>query len=407
MGAGHSHADHAGGWNFPLTATGRILAGAIGLCIALTAVGLVLLWPSGQGTAGDATAVRTEDAAATVVAAEHLACGDGSSVGARCTLVTFTIDDGPRAGASWPATFQDGFGSPAFSVGQNVVLTRYPDAVDAAFEFSFTDFERRQELTILFLLFAVAIIALGRWVGVRALVSLAASLSVLAVFTLPSILDGENPVLVALVGSAAVALVALYLTHGVNHLTTVALLGSFASLTMTGALAWMFIRFTSLTGFGDESVTTLQFGSAMIDARGLLLAGIVIGTLGVLDDVTVTQASAVGEVHNANPDLGLRDMYQSGLRIGRAHIASTTNTLVLAYAGASLPLLLLFTRSGRPIGQVFNSEVVAAEIVRTLVGTIGLISAVPLTTALAALVIAADHRGDHDHEDHDHEEDSV
>lgn len=401
MGTGHSHGDHAdhgGGWNFPLDATGRILAGLIGLCAIATVVGVFVLWPDGSGVTTP-NAIDIEYASATVLNAENQECSGGAIVAAACTTVDFRIEDGLRAGATWSTEFHDPKGALPFEVGQEVVLTRYPDASDPAFEFAFADYERKGDLTILFLLFAAAIIALGRWVGVRALISLVASLSMLAVFALPAILDGQNPVLVALVGSAAVALVALYLTHGVNHLTTVALLGSFASLTLTGVLAWVFIRFTSLTGLADESVAMLQFGSATIDARGLLLAGIVIGTLGVLDDVTITQASAVSEVHNANPDWGFREMYQSGLRVGRAHIASTTNTLVLAYAGASLPLLLLFTRSELPLGQVFNSEVVAAEVVRTLVGTIGLISAVPLTTALAAIVIGGQH-GTHDHESH-------
>jgi len=149
----------------------------------------------------------------------------------------------------------------------------------------------------------------------------------------------------------------------------------------------LFIGLTELTGLADEDARILQLASTAIDLRGLILGGIIIGTLGVLDDVTVTQVSAVWELHRANPDLGRRGLYSAALRIGRDHIASTVNTLVLAYAGASLPLLVLFVEVRRGLGDVLTGETVATEIVRTLVGSIGLVASVPVTTALAALVV--------------------
>jgi uncharacterized membrane protein len=184
--------------------------------------------------------------------------------------------------------------------------------------------------------------------------------------------------------------VALYLAHGFNARTTTAMLGTLASLAITGLLAVVFVEATKFTGFGSEEAVFLQISAQQVNLQGLLLGGIIIGTLGVLDDVTVTQASSVWELHAANPNLGTTGLYRAALRIGRDHIASTVNTLVLAYVGASLPLLLLFTLSNRPLGDVLTSEVMAEEIVRTLVGSIGLVASVPITTALASVVARSD-----------------
>jgi uncharacterized membrane protein len=180
---------------------------------------------------------------------------------------------------------------------------------------------------------------------------------------------------------------ALYLTHGFNPATTTAVLGTLAALFLTGALALIFVNISIFTGAGSEEAAFLQISQQQVNLQGLLLASIIIGTLGVLDDVTVTQASAVWELQRANPDYGIRNLYRAAIRIGRDHIASTVNTLVLAYAGASLPLLLLFSVSNRPITEVLSTETVAEEIVRTLVGSIGLVASVPITTALAAFVV--------------------
>ena len=191
----------------------------------------------------------------------------------------------------------------------------------------------------------------------------------------------------ALVAAVVIAVAALYLTHGVNDMTTVALLGTFAALAVTAVLAALFTDLAHFTGFGSEDAFYLRFASAQIDVRGLILAGIIIGSLGVLDDVTVTQASAVWQLHEANPGYSVRQLYSAAITIGRDHIASTVNTLVLAYAGASLPLLLLFAGAGRSLSEVAVGELVAVEVVRTLVGSIGLVATVPLTTALAAVVV--------------------
>src|SRR5581483_2104738 len=250
----------------------------------------------------------------------------------------------------------------------------------------FSDFQRRGPLLALAVFFALAVVIFGRWRGLMALAGLAASFGVLVRFILPAILVGKNPVAVSVVGAAAIMFAVLYLAHGLNARTTTAVLGTVGALLFTGLLAWIFVAGTHLTGMADEESGLLAASLSGVSLRGLLLGGVVIGSLGVLDDVTVTQASAVWELHQANPAYGFQRLYAAGLRIGRDHIASTVNTLGMASAGASLPLLVLFTLSSRHLGDVLTSEIVATEIVRTLVGSIGLVSAVPITTALAAFV---------------------
>jgi hypothetical protein len=240
---------------------------------------------------------------------------------------------------------------------------------------------------VLGVVFAAGVVLLGRLRGLLALVGIGVSLGVLLVYVFPALLDGSNPLGVALTAATIIAVVALYLAHGFGVRTTVALLGTLASLTLTAVLAVAFTGAAALSGLAsEESITLLSFAPGL-DFRGLLLAAIVIGTLGVLDDVTVTQTSAVWELHRADPATGPRQLYRSAIRIGRDHIASTVNTLVLAYAAAALPLLLLFTQSGLPFGDVLTTETVAVEVVQTLVGSIGLVASVPLTTALACWVV--------------------
>jgi uncharacterized membrane protein len=224
---------------------------------------------------------------------------------------------------------------------------------------------------------------------VGALAGLVASLIVIILFVLPAVLDGTNAVLVALVAAGAIAFLALFLAHGVQLATATALLSSIASLAITAILAWIFIGFTKLTGLANESIGFLGALGTDINPEGLLLAGVVIGSLGVLDDVTVTQVSAVWELKRAQPDADAADLYRRAVRIGRDHISSTVNTLFLAYAGAALPLLLLFQEAGQSVSAVATREVVAVEVVRALVGSIGLVASVPISTALAAVAVGS------------------
>jgi uncharacterized membrane protein len=248
------------------------------------------------------------------------------------------------------------------------------------------DFQRSGSLWWLAGLFAAAVLVLGRWRGLAALAALALSFVVLLVFVLPAILDGHSPLAVAVTGACLIMFVVLYLTHGPSARTSTAVLGTLVSLALIGALGYAFSAAARLTGLDDQTSALIGSLGTSVDARGLLLAGVVIGALGVLDDVTVTQTSAVWELRRADPSMAPRALFTAAMRIGRDHVSSAVNTLVLAYAGASLPLLLLFTLSGRSLGEVVTTQDVATEVVRTLVGSIGLVASVPITTALAAVV---------------------
>ncbi|HEX6220606.1 MAG TPA: YibE/F family protein, partial [Acidimicrobiia bacterium] len=255
-------------------------------------------------------------------------------------------------------------------------------------QYQYAGQDRSGLLVVSTLVFAAAVIGLGRMRGVAALVGLVLSIAILLWFILPAIIGGADAVLVALVGGGAIAMVSLYLAHGYNPLTHVAALGAFSALALTTALSWLVVELANFSGLvSEESFFLLAIPD--LDLNGLLLAGIVLGAIGALDDVTVTQASAVWEVHGANPAMSSTELFDSGLRVGRDHIVSTVNTLLLAYAGASLPLLLFFTLSDQSLGFIASSEVVALEIVRTLVGSIGLVAAVPVTTWLSARVVAS------------------
>ncbi|MGW4941902.1 YibE/F family protein [Actinoplanes sp. NPDC004185] len=232
----------------------------------------------------------------------------------------------------------------------------------------------------------MAVIAFGRWRGLTALAGLGVTFGVLLFFIVPAILDGRSPVAVAVVGAAAIMLTVLYLTHGLGRTTTIAVAGTLISLTITALLSALATAGVHLSGVADETSNYVSITQADVNMRGLLLAGIVIGALGVLDDVTVTQSATVTELALANPAYGFRQLYAAATRIGRAHIASVINTIVLAYAGASLPLMLLFSAGNTPVSELLTGELIAQELVRSAVGTIGLIAAVPITTALAVLV---------------------
>lgn len=238
---------------------------------------------------------------------------------------------------------------------------------------------------ILVFFFAVAIL-FARWKGVTSILGLAVTILVIAKFVVPQIIAGKNPVLVSLAAALIIGLVSIYLSHGFNKRTTVALIGTFVTLGLAAGMATVFVSISKLFGVGSEQAFYLQFGSLEnLNLQGLLLGGIILGALGVLDDVTTTQAASVDEIKKANPNLSFIELYKSGLSVGREHIASLVNTLFLAYTGASLPLFIFFTTTNpQPLWTTLNAEFIAEEVVRTLVGSIALILAVPITTFLAA-----------------------
>lgn len=315
----------------------------------------------------------------------------GGAAAPACTKATIRISDGKDEGRTFTEIVQPD-ASRQLHRGQRVVVAYAPDA-PRELQYSVTDVNRHVPLLLLAGIFALAVVVVGRLRGVMALVALAVSFLVLSFFILPAILQGSNPLVVAVVGASTIMLIALYMCHGLTARTSVAVLGTLVSLLLIGVLGSLFIGWASLTGNTDDSTGLIHGLYPSIDMSGLLLAGVIIGSLGVLDDVTVTQTSAVWELHQADPAMGWRALYRAGIRIGRDHIASVVNTLVLAYAGAALPLLLLFSLAQSNVTTVAGSELVAEEILRTLIGSIGLVASVPVTTALAALVVSADRPG--------------
>jgi uncharacterized membrane protein len=242
----------------------------------------------------------------------------------------------------------------------------------------------------------LSILIMGRWKGLGSLVALAISMFMIVEYIIPHILSGEDPVKVSLIGSVILLGLTLYLTYGWNLKTHASVLSMMLSLLLTGGLSLLFVYLTRLTGYGDENALYLmQASSIQIDPRGLLLGGMIIGALGVLDDLVTSQSAAVVEIHDANPALGFQTTFRKAMRIGQDHVAATVNTLVLAYTGASLPLLLIFTLGNGSYSYFINSEFLAEEIVRTLVGSLGLIAAVPISTLIAtAMIVNQDRFGE-------------
>lgn len=375
------------------------------LIAVLTIVGLGVLWPRGPapelvaqpGSYVDATVTSVERDTCDAVEADALA---------GCFRVEVDITSGPDAGDEGVFLIRDtDFGIPEQQIGDRVVLL---DVVTSPppYRYSYSDVQRSTPMWWLAGLFVIAVIAVGRWQGLRALAGLAGSGVILVVFLVPALIRNESAVLVALCAAAAIAFLALYLAHGVNPATTVALAGTLLSLAVITAMSLVAVEVAHLSGLATEDAQALRVTASALDLRGLLVAGIVVGALGVLDDVTVTQVSAVAALKRANPRFSRIELYREAIRVGRDHVASTVNTLVLAYAGATLPLVLLFSQGARSTGRIVTSEIVAVEVVRMLVGSIGLILAVPITTALAAAVLSGReeiHAGhDHGHGGHAH-----
>jgi uncharacterized membrane protein len=367
------------------------LTGRIGASLPSVVIGLVLvtaLWLLPDLTPSEAVPVvgqRSEHA----VIVEELGT-DGSGL----PRFAVELDDGERI----EAVVQDGStavpGSSnrePYEVGDEVVITQFTGP--AAGEFAvIAEPWRVPLLGIVAAIFAAAVIVIGGWRGARSLVALALTLTVVVKLVVPLLLRGADPVLLAVGGGVLVTVVTLLLTEGPSRVTWSAVLGVLVALGLTAGLAATFTavaEFTALQG-NEEIAFLIPLVGDQIDLQGILLAATVFGALGVLDDVTVTQAATVEQLHRSRPEGERRAVVGRAMRVGRAHIAATVNTLVLAYLGASLPLLLLFALSGESTLTILNGEIVAVEIVRALVGSIGIVAAVPITTLVAAWLIVRD-----------------
>jgi uncharacterized membrane protein len=281
------------------------------------------------------------------------------------------------------------------------IFVNHLSAIDGTEYYTFKDIERRGPLVVLIVVFIGLVIWLSGMQGVRAVLSLGLSFAAIIFLLIPALLKGYSPALSSLVISGLVLSATLFLTHGFKPRVVITFFGTFGAVFITCLLAWIWVVWMRFTGFSDDTSVYLNLATGgTINLSGLLLGGIIIGLLGVLDDVSITQASVVQELKGANPKLGFKQLYTKALRVGKDHVGSLVNTLALAYAGASLPLILLYSYSASPLMVIVNQEVIAAEILRIVVGSIGLILAVPLTTALAAWYFKdkqVDPDGDHGH----------
>lgn len=269
-------------------------------------------------------------------------------------------------------------------VGDEIFVNRLV-AIDGTEYYLFKDIERRGPLALLVIIFIGMVVWLSGWQGVRAVSSLGLSIVAIMFVLIPALKAGYSPALVSLGAAAVILSLTLFLTHGFKPRVFVTFLGTMGAVFLTCVIAYVWVEWMKFTGFSADESVYLNFATdGKLDLTGLLLGGIIIGILGVLDDVSITQASVVQELKNANPTFGFKELYKRAMRVGKDHIGSLVNTLALAYAGASLPLLLLYSFSESSAVVLINQEILAAEVVRVIVSSIGLVMAAPLTTALAA-----------------------
>jgi uncharacterized membrane protein len=270
-----------------------------------------------------------------------------------------------------------------YQKGDRVIVTEDQDPQGNNF-YAITDFIRRTSLLILVIVFVGLILIVTRWKGFASLLSMSFTFWILFIYVLPQLSAGQNPLVIASIASLIIIPISFYVAHGISKKTTVAIVGSLIALLVTAILAFIFIDMGKLTGLSSEEAGMLSIDrQGGLNMKGLLLAGIVIGALGILNDITISQAAVVNELIKVTEKPKPMTIYKEAMNVGRDHIASMVNTLILAYAGVSLPLLLIFINNDHPFLEIINYEFLAEEIIRTLIGAIGLILAVPITTFIA------------------------
>jgi len=351
--------------------TSTILSVIVGVVLFVTLWGAAAVWPNDFSFRGslDSLGEGSEWVTATI----ETVADDGSA--------TAIVKGEEEIGVRPIATLDDP--TIVLHPGDKVRALELPTG-----ELGFSDFERGSPMLALFIVYVIVVLVIARWRGLGALLGLIAAFGVVFFFTIPALFDGGNPLVIGLVTGSGALFALLYMAHGPNARTTTAYLGTLAGLAVTTVLAWWAVDASHLNGLWSEDRTHLEFFSRGVSLQGILLCGIVLAGLGVLNDVTVTQASAVWELRSARPDLAWTQLFSRGMRIGRDHIASTVYTIAFAYVGAALPTLMFISLYGTSLGFTLTSSDIAEEVVRTLVGSIGLVLAVPLTTAIGALVVA-------------------
>ena len=387
MGHGHGHGNHG------VVEVGQrartILIGFLAVVAAFAVAGLIWLWPSGAeldqalNRVVDAPGVTYEDA---TIDAVTEGCAEDFEGSPRCLTLAITITTGDDAGSTRTIELSGPTAHNGLRAGDSIEVARIP--TDEGPYYSFSGVNRLPVLLILTVLFVAAVLAVARLRGLMALVGLGIAAWVLVGFMLPAIIVGKPGMAVALAGSTVIMYIVLYVAHGISLRTSAALAGTMLGLAVTTALGAIAVAAARLSGFADENEYDLGTLAPAIDFQDLLMVGIIIGGLGVLNDVTITQASSVWEVRAAGPHLSRGQLFASGMRIGRDHIASTIYTIVFAYAGAALSLLLLLSLYDQPLNLLLSTEQFSEEIIRTLGSGIGLVLSVPLTTGVAALTVA-------------------
>ena len=364
-----------------------------------TVVGLVWLWPHNtsshiQQDTSTYSAKGVTLPTGRISTVRSMSCQGqaGSTPGqdqAACATITVELLEGPEKGQKVDVVLTAAQYGSGVKVGQKVKLFRVPAAqgADGKASYQFSDFDRSVPLIALVVAFAIAVIAVARWRGFASLIGLAFAGFILIKFMFPALVGGQNPLLVGLIGSAAIMFVVLYAAHGFSARTTTALVGTLFGLALTAGLGWAVSGWAHLTGVATEDDYLLAASAPDMTLNSVVLCGIIIAGLGVLNDVTITQASAVWELAESDPDQ--KKLFSRAMRIGRDHVASSVYTIAFATAGASLSALLLITVYERPLAEVAQTEALAEEIIRTLVGAIGLVLAMPLTTAIGVAVVRA------------------
>lgn len=414
LGHGHGHGWHGGHGHSedrpldPATAAARrratilLAATVIPLAIA-TIVGVFALWPDGDGPQDrrlDTTygAADSRIVGGTIRDVETFSCGGPEEAGddpsvqreLTCVRAEVRLTEGPDAGSRVPVDLPPETHRAGVSEDAPVRLLHTSNVgPDGADYYSFIDFEREFPMLVLAIGYAAIVVAVARMRGLRALLGLGFAYVMLGMFMLPALLEGKPAGLVGLAGASAIMFVALYLAHGLSARTTTALLGTMFGLAITVLLATWAVDAAKLSGMAHEGNYYLLQATDDLDLSQLVLCGIIIAGLGVLNDVTITQASAVWELYELSPTMTARRLFTGAMRIGRDHIASTVYTIAFAYAGAALPILLLIRLYERPVFTSLTSGELAEEVVRTLVGSIGLVLAIPITTGIGVVVVKA------------------
>jgi uncharacterized membrane protein len=405
MGAGHSHGSHRAGHgggsdDLEVPRGPRLtLLGSLAVAGIAALLGLLLLWPDGAEVdriADDAPfAAPGVTFPTATVDSVHAPCA-AAEVGSDsdCGRIEVTLDDGDGKGDQATVQVSPQVLESGITTGDQVRLQRIPGGDGADATYSYFGTERGKPLLVLLLVFVGLVLVVARWRGFFALVGLAFSGLVLWRFVLPALLVGESGVAVALTAAALIMFVVLYTTHGFSLRTSAALAGTLVGVAVTAAIGILATSATRLNGIGDEQAGILSALVGDLSFQDLFACAAIIAGLGVLNDVTITQSSAVWEIRSASPGMGRAQLFASGMRIGRDHIASTIYTIVFAYAGTALAVLLILRLYGLPWEVLLTTEDITQEIVRTLASSIGLVLAVPLTTGIATLVVATSHESD-------------